>query len=139
MRSAEDLRQLQALPLSLKVALTKDRIRQWVHEFGTDGVYVSFSGGKDSTVLLHIVRELYSDVPAVFCDTGLEYPEIRKFVKSFNNVEWLKPKMNFRQVIEKYGYPFISKEISESVYSAKKWLTSVRDNATRLDRQTDRH
>ena len=123
-RTLDDLKQLQALPLHLKVSLTKSRIRQWVGEFGTDGVYVSFSGGKDSTVLLHLVRELYPEVPAVFCDTGLEYPEIREFVKTFDNVVWLKPKMTFRKVIEKYGYPFISKEVSECVEGAKKYLTS---------------
>lgn len=115
-RTIDDLKQLQALPLHLKVSLTKARIRQWVGEFGTDGVYVSFSGGKDSTVLLHLVRELYPEVPAVFCDTGLEYPEIREFVKTFDNVVWLKPKMTFRKVIEKYGYPFISKEVSQNVF-----------------------
>ena len=121
-RTIDDLKQLQALPLHLKVSLTKARIRQWVGEFGTDGVYVSFSGGKDSTVLLHLVRELYPEVPAVFCDTGLEYPEIRDFVKTFDNVVWLKPKMTFRKVIEKYGYPFISKEVSERVFYAKKFI-----------------
>ena len=113
LRTIDDLRQLQALPLSLKVRMTQERIRAWVREFGTDGVYVSFSGGKDSTVLLHIVRDLYPNIPAVFCDTGLEYPEIREFVKGFDNVTWLKPKMNFRQVIEQYGYPFISKQVSK--------------------------
>ena len=132
-RTIDDLRQLQALPLHLKVALTKSRIRQWVNEFGTDGVYVSFSGGKDSTVLLHIVRSLYPDVPTVFCDTGLEYPEIRDFVKTFDNVVWLKPKMTFRKVIEKYGYPFISKEVSECVEGAKKYLISLADEGI-LDR-----
>lgn len=125
MRTIDDLRQLQALPLNLKVALTKQRVRQWVQEFGESGVYVSFSGGKDSTVLLHIVRSLYPDVVAVFCDTGLEYPEIREFVKTFRDVVWLKPKMTFRKVIEKYGYPFISKEVSECVSGAKKYLTSL--------------
>ena len=120
MRTIEDLRQLQALPLSLKVRMTQERIRSWVREFGEDGVYVSFSGGKDSTVLLHIVRELYPDVPAVFCDTGLEYPEIREFVRGFENVTWLKPKMNFRTVIEKYGYPFISKDVSGKVHDVRK-------------------
>ena len=114
-----DLKQLQAMPLPVKVAMTQNRIRGWVNEFGTDGVYVSFSGGKDSTVLLDIVRGLYPEVPAVFVDTGLEYPEIREFVKTFNNVVWLKPKMNFRQVIEKYGYPFISKEVSQRIYEVK--------------------
>ena len=136
-RTIDDLRQLQALPLSLKVALTKQRIRQWVNEFGSSGVYVSFSGGKDSTVLLHLVRSLYPDVVAVFCDTGLEYPEIREFVKTFDNVVWLKPKMTFRKVIEKYGYPFISKEVSECVYGAKKYLTSLIEDGS-LDRPTDR-
>ena len=136
-RTIDDLKQLQALPLHLKVSLTKSRIRQWVNEFGTDGVYVSFSGGKDSTVLLHLVRELYPEVPAVFCDTGLEYPEIRDFVKTFDNVVWLKPKMTFRKVIEKYGYPFISKEVSECVQGAKKYLTSLMDEGI-LDRPTDR-
>ena len=135
-RTLQDLQMKQALPLNVKILLTKDRIRQWVNEFGEDGVYVSFSGGKDSTVLLHLVREDYPDIPAVFCDTGLEYPEIREFVKTFDNVTWLKPKMNFKAVIEKYGYPFISKEVSESVYGAKKYLTQIITECS-LDRPTD--
>ena len=126
----EELYQWQALPLSIKVLMTKARIRYWVNEYGEDGVYVSFSGGKDSTVLLHIVRSMYPNVKAVFVDTGLEYPEIRDFVKTFDNVEWLKPKMNFRQVIEKYGYPFISKEVSECVDGARKYLKILTDRQT---------
>lgn len=115
----DELLYKQRLPLDIKVKMTKLRIRAWVKEYGTTGVYVSFSGGKDSTVLLHIVREMYQDIPGVFCDTGLEYPEIREFVKTFDNIEWLKPKMNFRQVIDAYGYPFISKEVSQKVYEAR--------------------
>lgn len=125
-RTIEQLRSMQCAPLSVKVLLTKQRIRDWVREYGEDGVYVAFSGGKDSTVLLNIVREDYPDVPAVFSDTGLEYPEIREFVRTFDNVEWVRPKMNFRQVIEKYGYPFISKEVSETIEDAKKYLQNVR-------------
>ena len=115
-RTMQQLKSMQAAPLDVKVLLTKQRIREWVNEFGTDGVYVSFSGGKDSTVLLHIVREMYPSIPAVFCDTGLEYPEIREFVRTFENVEWLKPKMTFREVIEKEGYPIISKDIAQAVF-----------------------
>ena len=122
--------------------MTETRIREWVNEYGEDGVYVSFSGGKDSTVLLDIVRNRmgYKNIPAVFVDTGLEYPEIRNFVKTFDNVTWLKPKMNFKQVISKYGYPFISKEVSECVYGARKYLTQLTgfDSAGKTDRQTDR-
>lgn len=133
MRTADDLRQKQALPLSLKIALTKDRIRQWVNEYGEEGTYVSYSGGKDSTVLLHIVRSMYPNIKAVFCDTGLEYPAIRAFVRNTENVEILKPKMTFRDVIIKYGYPVISKEIAAMVDITKKYIEKVK-----TDRQTDR-
>lgn len=121
----DDLRQRQALPLDIKVRMTQQRIREWVSEFGVEGVYVSFSGGKDSTVLLHLIRELYPDVPAMFIDTGLEYPEIRDFVKTFDNVEWVRPDMNFKQVINTYGYPFISKEVSNCVAGARKYLSEL--------------
>ena len=127
-----ELQQLQSLPLSVKIRMTENRIRGWVDEYGTDGVYVSFSGGKDSTVLLNIVRNLYPNIKAVFIDTGLEYPEIREFVKTFDNVDWIRPKKTFKQVIEEYGYPFISKEVSECVDGARKYLRML------TDRQTDR-
>ena len=138
--SLGDLQQMQSLPLEMKIKMTKRRIRDW-YEHYNGNVYVSFSGGKDSTVLVDIVRRLcgYKDVPLVFVDTGLEYPEIREFVKTFENVEWLKPKMNFKSVIQQYGYPFISKEVSECVYGARKYLTKLVENQSALtDRQTDR-
>ena len=77
-----ELRQMQSLPLDIKVKMTQRRIMDWYNYWGGE-VYVSFSGGKDSTVLLHIARELFPDIPAVFVNTGLEYPEIREFAKSF--------------------------------------------------------
>jgi 3'-phosphoadenosine 5'-phosphosulfate sulfotransferase (PAPS reductase)/FAD synthetase len=123
------LQQMQGLPLDIKIAKTKLRIQEW-YEHWEGQVYVSFSGGKDSTVLLHLVREMYPDVPAVFVDTGLEYPEIREFVKSIDNVEWLKPKKTFKQVIDTYGYPVISKEISVTIEYGRqgsKWATKRLD------------
>lgn len=133
---------MQSLSLESKIQMTRQRIRGWINEYGIDGVYVSFSGGKDSTVLLDIVRKDYPNVKAVFFDTGLEYPEIREFVKGYGNVDWIKPKVNFRQVIEKYGYPFISKDVSDVVYGARKFLKNLLDkqqaNENALtDRQTD--
>lgn len=111
MIEAWQLKQLQSLSLKAKVARSERKITEWYHAWEGD-VYVSFSGGKDSTVLLHLVRSLFPKVPAAFLDTGLEYPEIRNFVKSINNVTWLKPRMNFKEVIEKYGYPVVSKQVS---------------------------
>lgn len=126
MRTAEDLRTMQKAPLSVKVLMTKQRIREWIREFGEDGVYVSFSGGKDSTVLLHIVREDYPDVKAVFCDTGLEFPEIKEFVKTFDNVDIIRPELVFNDVIKKYGYPMISKEVSRKISDAQKGVKWVK-------------
>lgn len=103
------LQQMINLPLEVKIEKSKLRVREWIEHWGEDKVYISFSGGKDSTVLLHLVRQI-CPVPAVFVDTGLEYPELKQFVKSFNNVEIIRPKKTFKQIIEQYGYPVISKE-----------------------------
>lgn len=122
MPTINDLRTFQNYPLDMKLRKTQLRIREWVSYYGTSGVYVSFSGGKDSTVLLHIVRQMYPDIEAVFVDTGLEYPEIRSFVKTFDNVTVLRPKMRFDDVIRKYGYPIIGKKQADTISGAKNQL-----------------
>ncbi len=119
MYTADILRQRQALPLAIKITMTKLVIRAWMREFGEDGTYISFSGGKDSTLLLNLVREDFPKVPAVFINTGLEYPEIQQFVKTFDNVEILRPKMRFDDVIKTYGYPIISKSVANCVRGAR--------------------
>lgn len=116
---SERLKELQSLPLDRKIGITVARVSEFIKEFGEDRVYVSVSGGKDSTVLWDIVHKLYPDVPAVFSDTGLEYPEVRKFAMNIAT-EIVKPKLNFVNVIKKYGYPVISKEVSGCIYYARK-------------------
>lgn len=115
--SISDLRQRQALPLRAKVLMTQHRIREWYNHWNGD-VMVSFSGGKDSTVLAHLVHEIYPDVPLVFANTGLEYPEIQAFARKMG-AEFVRPKMMFSEVISKYGYPIISKENAEAIYKAR--------------------
>lgn len=121
MRDIRELKYLQSLPLERKIEMTAERIDAWYQHY--DGnVAVSFSGGKDSRVLLDIARNHWrghKDIKAVYVDTGLEYPEIRQFVKTFDNVEIIRPKMNFVEVIKKYGYPIISKEVSKTLYYAR--------------------
>lgn len=125
-----DLKQMQSLPLEAKIIMTQQRIRQW-YEYWDGMVCVSFSGGKDSTVLKHIVDNTPGvyDVPSVFVNTGLEYPEIQRFVKDikdgkypcFNpDVEIIRPEMRFDEVLKKYGYPVISKRVSNAVDGARR-------------------
>ena len=131
----DELHQWQAFPLSVKIRMTKERIRNWINEFGEDGVYVSFSGGKDSTVLLDLVRKDYPEVKAVFVDVPTQYPELKKFAKTFDNLVILKPKISFAQVCEKYGFPMFSKEISECIADSRKYIRILTDRQT--DRQTE--
>ena len=115
----EELVYRQNLPLDIKVEMTKKRIREWVWYYGKNNVYVSFSGGKDSTVLLHLVRQEFPSIPAVFVNTGLEFPELVDFVKKQENVTILRPEMSFYEVIKKYGYPVISKEQANYIYQIR--------------------
>ena len=98
-------------PLDMKIELSLNIIKNF-YKFNNGEMYISFSGGKDSTVLLDLVRSIYPKTIGVFSNTGLEYPEIVKFVKTIDNIIWIKPELNFKKVIEKYGYPIISKEQS---------------------------
>lgn len=115
----EDLKTMQSWDLERKIRVTQTRLIEWFQHYNGK-VFVAFSGGKDSTVLLDLARRIYSDIEAVFVDTGLEYPEIREHVKTYGNVRWLKPDMNFKKVIEKYGYPIISKEVSRDIAVARR-------------------
>ena len=108
------LKQRQSLSLDVKIARSKLRIKEF-YEKMEGKVYVSFSGGKDSTVLLHLVRSIYPNVVAVFSNTGLEYPEIVNFVKTVENVIIVRPKLTFKEVLEKYGYPIVSKKVSRQI------------------------
>lgn len=103
-----NLQKLQSLSLEEKILYTRVKIKEfYIARKGK--VYISYSGGKDSTVLLHLVRSIYPDIPAIFIDTGLEFPEIKAHVRATDNVVWLRPDLNFKQVVEQYGYPCIGK------------------------------
>lgn len=73
-----------------------------------------------NTFTIYAGKTSYPDIPAVYVDTGLEYPELRDFVKTKDNVIWLRPRYPFTQILEKYGYPIISKEVSDVINGARK-------------------
>ena len=120
------LKEKQKWTLNQKIDHSFGVIEQFYN--AVDGkVYISFSGGKDSTVLLHLVRTMYPNVPAIFLDTGLEFPEIRDFVKTFENVEWLKPRKHFKKIIEENGIPYPSKEIAQGIRNIKYGTEKLRN------------
>jgi 3'-phosphoadenosine 5'-phosphosulfate sulfotransferase (PAPS reductase)/FAD synthetase len=110
--------------LDTLVGLSKGIIRNFYNQ-KKGKVYVSFSGGRDSTVMLDIARELYPDMKAMHIKTGLEYPEIEKFVEEFDNVDIVIPKMTFPEVLAKYGYPVISKEQAYYIYQARNTKSAI--------------
>ena len=121
----EMLKEMQSWDLDRKIATSLTRIAEFANHFNNQ-VCVLFSGGKDSTVLLDLVRKVVPDVPVVFSNTGLEYPEIQAFARE-KGAEFVRPKMMFNEVITKYGYPIISKEVSHSVYYARKIINNIWD------------
>ena len=120
----QELYRLQALPLDEKIAIAQKAIREFVEPFGVDGIYISFSGGKDSTVLIHLCRQLYPDLVGLYSDTGLEFPEIRDFVQTFDNITIVTPKMHHREMLKKCGYPVVSKEQAEWIYRIRSGTSS---------------
>ena len=113
----QKLKQMQSLPLEQKIIYTRSRIKEFLNRM--ENCVVSFSGGVDSTVLLHLVREVDPTIKGVFVNTGLEYPEIVRFVKSVENVDIVRPKMTYKQIIEKYGYPFPTKQVATQLNEVK--------------------
>lgn len=124
------------------------KIRSVVEKYGEENFYVSFSGGKDSTVLSALIDIALpgNTIPRVFANTGIEYRLIVEFVEREREHQhpWeliiLQPKVPIKQMLEKEGYPFKSKQHARYVkayqnmgmkpLSAKKYLGIVPGNVT---------
>lgn len=129
-RAIDTLQERRALPLDQKIEASLARIRDW-HEAWDGAVSVSYSGGKDSSVLLWLVRQAYPEAPAVFCHTGLEYPEVVQTVLATPNCTIIRPKMRFREVICRYGWPIASKKLARGI-SVLRHPTGRNQNIYRL-------
>lgn len=120
------LKSLREMNLESKIIQTKYLIKEAVREFGLENVYISYSGGKDSTVLSHIAKSIYPDILHIFANTTNEYPE------TLQHIKWEKEKngtniitvlpidchgelWTFKKVVERYGYPMFSKRISNAI------------------------
>lgn len=116
--SPEELIMRKNATLTDKIDMSTERIEQW-YDHWKGLIYIAYSGGKDSSVLLHLVRSVFPEIPAVYNDTGLEYPEVKEHVKLTPNLVITKPVLTYRQVIEKYGFAVVSKEQSQFIYEYK--------------------
>jgi 3'-phosphoadenosine 5'-phosphosulfate sulfotransferase (PAPS reductase)/FAD synthetase len=109
----QELHTRQQWTLAQKVDDTLGVIDQFISRM--DGkVYLSFSGGKDSTVLLHLCEIIKKDIKCVFVNTGCESIDVIRFVDKMrqegHNIETIRPKLTPRQVWAKYGFPLVSKD-----------------------------
>ena len=91
-------------------------IRDTITKYGESNFYLSFSGGKDSTILHYLLDMALPNnrIPRVFINTGIEYNLIVDFVKGLAEKDdrfvILKPTQPIKPLLEKYGYPFKSKQ-----------------------------
>lgn len=95
------------------------KIQQIIGQCGEENFYISFSGGKDSTVLSALVDMAIpgNKIPRVYANTGIELNMIRDFViklaENDNRIEIIKPSIPIKQMLEEEGYPFKSKQHSK--------------------------
>lgn len=88
-----------------------------------ENAFISFSGGKDSTVLSRIIDEALpgNRIPRVFFNTGIEYKEILRFVRQKaledNRFIIYNSSVNIKNMLETKGYPFKSKEFAQKMYT----------------------
>jgi 3'-phosphoadenosine 5'-phosphosulfate sulfotransferase (PAPS reductase)/FAD synthetase len=106
--------------LDKKIAAAEAYIHAFHARFNGN-IFISFSGGKDSTVLMDIALRLYPELPAVYGNTTNEDPDVLAYVlKTFGKrVQQVTPKMTFTEVLERHGFPLVSKEVSQKVYELK--------------------
>lgn len=109
---------------------TKLRKNEYVGAVESEKAYVSRSGGKDSDVLGHIVKEMGLDIPHIFINTGLEDRSVREHGSEVSD-RTLRPDMTHIKVIQKYGYPIISKEVAQCIYD----LQVARDNGNKCEKR----
>jgi phosphoadenosine phosphosulfate reductase len=80
--------------MMVKIGEARDLIRQALKN--AKNPVIAFSGGKDSLIVLTLVREIDPTVPAVFCNTGIEYKETLEYVKTIPNLIELHPDPKFK-------------------------------------------
>jgi 3'-phosphoadenosine 5'-phosphosulfate sulfotransferase (PAPS reductase)/FAD synthetase len=116
----DELKDRQSWSLNQKIDHSLGVLEDFISKVGgVENVVISFSGGKDSTVLLHLARMIYPNIKSVFVNTGNEWPENIKFTKKLisngYDIDVVQPEKTVKEVFEQHGFPLVSKELSERV------------------------
>lgn len=119
---------MRNLPFEDKVEIAHKIVKEAFSKFKR--LAVAFSGGKDSTVVLHIVRQYNPDIPVIFANTRVEMPETIKFIRELKekwnlNLIEVKGKYTFWQIVEKYGLPSTRFLTNSKIALASKGLTQL--------------
>jgi len=107
-----DLVDAQALPLNEKIDQAHATIAYALAK--SEMPSLAFSAGKDSTVLLHMIRQHKPDILTIYGNTTIEFPECVKFARRLRD-EWnlnyyeARPDVTFWWVVEQYGWPLMGK------------------------------
>lgn len=74
--------------LESKIAKSKEAINEAFKKHG-EKMAIFWTGGKDSTVLLHLMRDIFGEkakFPILFLDTGLDFEEVYDFIERINKM-----------------------------------------------------
>jgi len=125
-----------------KVQIAIDRIRQFEP---LEGYYVAFSGGKDSCVILDLVKRAGVKYDAHYNLTTVDPPELVQFIKKYHSdVQWNRPKETMWKLIARKGmFPlrqarWCCAELKEGggkgrvVVTGVRWQESVRRSKRRM-------
>lgn len=117
------LYKLWRLPLDEKIKSSTAILDEVFSRHKNPVVY--WSGGKDSTVVLHQVLQYDKNIPVIFNDSLIEFPETYEFIEKLAN-DWkinlhiTKPDTNLWEIGKKYGWPILGKNISSNVERARR-------------------
>lgn len=124
--------------------LLQDRlnvIRDTIQKYGEENFYLSFSGGKDSTVVHHLLDMALPEnkIPRVFSNTGIEYKANVRFVQSIKDERFviIPPKKNIPKTLEKVGYPFKSKLYSQHYETYRKHKEEIWAEIERIEKKPE--
>lgn len=115
--SYDELATQQALPLDAKIAYAREVIEHALDK--SQKPCLAFSAGKDSTVLLHLLRQYVPDILTNYGNTTIEFPECVKFARWLRE-EWTlnyheaRPEVTFWWVVKEYGWPLMGKTFGVS-------------------------